>query len=306
MPRYQKAILLYNQRAGQEDAQELLQKTLAKLAPEIVEFTIIQTLKQGDAEKICLEQSVDIDLLLIMGGDGTVHECVNGIMKQEGRPTIAILPAGTCNDLSRGLQNETLDEALEAILEGNTQAIDIGQQNEQYFSNFSGVGLITEASKEIEEETKDKFGKLGYVISAVRSLKEPQSFSYQLETEEGETSTGEAVMILAMNGKYIGTVGLFEDNISLSDGFLHLFIIKEAGMTLIKNMYDQVRMDNGWLNDPEGLEILRSTSFKLKTTPSLDIDSDGEQNEQTPVMYKLHKGELTFICGMEEANKPLN
>ncbi|WP_078393119.1 diacylglycerol/lipid kinase family protein [Shouchella patagoniensis] len=303
MPRYQKAILLYNQQAGQEDAQELLPKTIAKLAPEIVEFTIIQTLKQGDAERICLERAADMDLLLIMGGDGTVHECVNGMMKQKSRPTIAILPAGTCNDLSRGLQNETFDEALDAILEGHTLAIDIGQQNEQYFSNFSGVGLITEASKEIEEETKDKFGKLGYLISAVRSLKEPQSFSYQLETEEGETSTGEAVMILAMNGKYIGTVGLFEENISLSDGFLHLFIIKEAGMTLIKNMYNQARMDNGWLNEPEGLEIFRSASFKLETFPMLDIDSDGEQNEETPVMYKLHKGELTFICGTKETDR---
>lgn len=295
MPRYKKAILIYNQQAGQGDALEIIETIVPKLAPEIIEFTLIQTLEQGEAEQICFEQANQADLIIIMGGDGTVHECVNGLMKQDARPHVAILPTGTCNDLSRALKVETIDEAVDAIIAGTTEQIDIGQQNERFFSNFSGVGLITEASKEIEEETKDKYGKLGYVISAVRSLKEPTTFSYTLTTAEGDKSTGEAVMILAMNGQYIGTVGLFNENISLSDHTLHLFIIKEAGMTLVKNVYNQAFSNEDWLTEADGLEMYKTTSCNLSTSPALEIDSDGELFEKTPVDYQLHPGELTFI-----------
>lgn len=295
MPRYKKAILVYNQQAGQGDALEIIETIVPKLAPEMIEFTLIQTMEQGEAEQICFERASESDLILIMGGDGTVHECVNGLMKQEARPHVAILPTGTCNDLSRALRVETIEEAIDAILAGTTQQIDIGQQNERFFSNFSGVGLITEASKEIENETKDKFGKLGYVISAIRSLKAPTTFSYTLTTTEGEESSGEAVMILAMNGQYIGTVGLFNENISLSDHMLHLFIIKEAGMTLVKNVYNQAFSNEDWLKEAEGLEMYTTKACSISTSPALEIDSDGELLERTPVDYQLHPGELTFI-----------
>lgn len=295
MTTYNKALLIYNQEAGQGDASELLEKTVPKLALSIKEFTLRQTEQQGDAEDLCSRYGSEVDLILIMGGDGTVHECVNGLMQQSGRPTVAVLPTGTCNDLSRALNAPTLDEALDAILAGHTTELDIIGQNDRYFSNFSGVGLITEASKEIEESTKDSFGKLGYIISAIRSLKEPTTFTYEVETDTGVKKSGEAVMILAMNGQYIGTVGLFEDVISLDDGQLHLFIIKEAGLTLVKNMYNQARADEGWLDNPEQLEMLNVQSCTVKTSPSLDIDSDGEKTDQTPVTYQMHKQALSFI-----------
>lgn len=301
MPRYEKAILLYNTNAGQGDVNELLQQTLATLAPEVIELTLIQTQAPGEAKQRCKQLPEDIGLLIIVGGDGTVHECVNGLMAGNNQPTVAIVPAGTCNDLARSLQIPTVDDALTAIVNGTTVAIDIGQQNDSYFANFSGVGMIVEASKEIEAETKARFGKLGYIISAIRSIKEPKPFSYTITTAKGETSSGDAVMILAMNGQYIGTIGLFLKDISLSDGKLHLFIVKEAGFTLLKNMYSHAFTDENWLNDAEGIEALELDQFTLTCRQTLDVDSDGEINEQTPVSYTLHQQALTFITtGQQE------
>ncbi|AIC96412.1 lipid kinase [Shouchella lehensis G1] len=295
MTMYSKAMLIYNQAAGQGELEDLLKDIVPKLAPSIKEFTLYQTEKAGDTEALCVENGSKVDLILIMGGDGTVHECVNGLMQQAGRPTVGILPTGTCNDLSRSLNCSKLEDAVDAILAGQTTDIDIISQNDRYFSNFSGVGLITEASKEIEESTKESFGKLGYIISAIRSLKEPTPFSYEVTTNTGIKKSGEAVMIVAMNGQYIGTVGLFKDVISLNDGILHMIIVKEAGATLLKNMYNQARTEEGWLDDPEQLEMLNVSQCSLTTSPVLDIDSDGEKIDNTPVTYLVHEKALTFI-----------
>ncbi|KMK76946.1 hypothetical protein AB990_07970 [Alkalihalobacillus pseudalcaliphilus] len=292
---YEKALLIYNQNAGQQEIEETLAMIIPKLAPSIHELTLKQTESKGDAEQYCIQYGEQIDLLLIMGGDGTVHECVNGLLQQAGRPIVAILPTGTCNDLARALNCFSIEEAVEAILAKNKRTIDVVQQNERFFANFSGVGLISDASKEISTTTKDKFGKLGYAISAFRSMIEPSSFTYTLQLEGGEKKSGEAVMILAMNGQYLGTFGFFKDITSLSDGKLHIFIVKEAGFSLLKSVYQQATGTDELFNNPEQIEVVTTVHGTLETSRELDIDSDGEITDQTPVTYKLFPKELTFI-----------
>ncbi|WP_059105990.1 diacylglycerol/lipid kinase family protein [Shouchella shacheensis] len=301
MMRYKNVLLLYNGAAGNGDIAETLQQVTRRLAPDIVELTLYQTQKEGDATRISTERGKELDLLIIMGGDGTVHESINGIMQLEPeyRPTVAILPTGTCNDFSRALDNHTIEEALEAILEGRTISVDIGQMNDHYFSNFVGLGLITEASKSKEGNLKDRFGKFGYLLSAVQSLKNPEPFSYTLTTDK-ETKSGEAIMILAMNGHYLGTAGLFLEKTLLTDALLDLFIVQEAGMTLVKNVYNQTFADENGRREAEGLEVFQAGRFTLETDPSLDVDSDGEIYVNTPLEITVHPEAIAFIKGWEE------
>ncbi|MDQ0206097.1 diacylglycerol/lipid kinase family protein [Alkalicoccobacillus murimartini] len=300
---YNQAILLYNNKAGQDEISEQLGYIAGELLPLVHQFTFIQTLEQGEAEKICAEKGADTDLLLILGGDGTVHECINGLMKVDHteRPKVAILPGGTCNDFSRSLQVRTIKEAVEAIKSGESQKIDIGAANDRYFSNFIGVGLITEASQAKEGHLKEKWGKLGYIMSALQSLKDPSSFSYSIQTES-ESIDGEAVMVLAINGHYLGTAGLFvEDNI-MNDGFIDLYILKEAGFSLLKNVYNKSRSESAkeWLSTAEDIKVIRTKSFSLKTAEPQLVDSDGELYMETPVDISVHKEAIEFLYLREQ------
>ena len=78
------------------------------------------------------------------------------------------------------------------------------KSNNDYFSNFWGVGLISDASSNIDEQEKNRFGKIGYLLSAVRTIGESAPFPYKLEYD-GDSIEGEAVMILVLNGCFIGT-----------------------------------------------------------------------------------------------------
>ena len=139
------------------------------------------TTEPREAENICRRHGEETDIVIILVCDGTVHECVNGLAPLENRPTVAILPGGTCNDFSRMLKMpQDIRAAAETIIQGETCTTDIGQAGDRYFSNFWGIGLISETSANIDESQKSLLGKVSYFIRAVRTVKEAESFSYKL------------------------------------------------------------------------------------------------------------------------------
>lgn len=300
---YNRAILLYNIKAGQDKITDQLGEIAEQLAPHVHEFTFIQTLEKGEAEDVCANMGADADLVLIFGGDGTVHECINGLMKinEDNRPKVVILPGGTCNDFARSLNIRSVKEAITAIQANHSKKLDMGQVNDRYFSNFVGVGLITEASQAKEGHLKEKWGKLGYIMSAVQSLKNPSSFSYSLHTDTDQLE-GEAVMILAMNGHYLGTAGLFVQDNVMDDGKLDIYILKEAGFSLLKNVYNKSRSDTAeeWLSQAEDIEVFRSSSLKLETHQSQLADSDGELYLETPLDIVIHQKAIEWIYLAED------
>lgn len=103
MPKYRKGLFLYNGSAGNNNMEQNLKLTLPVLALAIKELTVLQTASVKEAQEVCRTFAKDIDILIILGGDGTVNACINSLAPLEKRPAMAILPGGTSNDFSRML-----------------------------------------------------------------------------------------------------------------------------------------------------------------------------------------------------------
>ena len=99
MKRY---FVIYNPSSGKELAgQKIFRISETVLEKEDVEFTFYATKKKGDAESAALRGCMEgYDMIVSCGGDGTVSEIVNGIMKSPVKTKLAILPAGTVNDFA--------------------------------------------------------------------------------------------------------------------------------------------------------------------------------------------------------------
>ena len=84
------------------------------------------------------------ETVIVIGGDGTVHEVINGLMTidAENRPLLALVPSGSGNDSCR-MAGIPLDiaEALTTILTGQLKAFDLGKCNDTYFLNSCSVGI---------------------------------------------------------------------------------------------------------------------------------------------------------------------
>ncbi|MGF2614244.1 diacylglycerol kinase family lipid kinase [Rossellomorea vietnamensis] len=299
MNRYKNALLIYNGKAGQDDMDATLGNCIGELSSCCDELTLYGTKDKSDAERVCREKGGSYELLIILGGDGTVHECINGLAELPVRPKAAILPAGTCNDFSRSLRiPQDIKQAAQLIKHGGTEEIDIVKANDRYFSNFWGLGIIADASKNVNEAVKGVFGKLSYYLSAFQTLQEAKIFTVQAEID-GKAVEEEAVMVFVANGRFIGTSELPLPPQKYNDGVVDIFIIKEAGFKLLKELL--AAKGTGKLNEKSG-EILhfQAHTASISTSPIQNIDMDGEVYTETPTRMEVMKHHIPFIVGEEE------
>jgi len=294
--KFGKALLVFNGNAGQAEIRQQLGTVTGILGPELPELTLLPTQEPGHAEALCRERGGEFELVLLLGGDGTVHEGVNGLAALKRPPVVGILPAGTCNDFSRALGlPQQLDKAAEAVLAGRLREVDIGKANGRYFSNFYGIGLITDTSENVNPELKGMFGKISYVVSALQRVTRAEPFPFRLETEQGVLD-GDAVMILAANGTHIGTNPLPLGSGSLSDGLLDIFVVREAGLPLLRELLASRKPD--WRPESSTIDYVQVPRAKLETPAEpMRADTDGETYQETPVLLEALPGRLTFVTG---------
>ena len=298
--RWKKGMLIYNECAGNSKVEKALEDCLPILTPHLDEFLILQTKEKGDARQFCLEHGNDMDVVFVLGGDGTVHECVNGLSPLEHRPLLGVLPGGTCNDFSRTLEiPQNIRRAAEALVHGNVRMIDVGKADDNYLLNFWGIGLISDTSNNIDEQEKSKFGKIGYFLSAIRTIGDKEPFSFRLEYDE-KCVEGKAVMILVLNGNFIGTNSLPFPMVHPDDGLFDIVIVKESSLSVFREI---LAMKQSWsenIRSDSGVMYVQASKLKVKTKMPLDVDMDGEIYNQTPTEIEVLKHHLALLSPNQE------
>ncbi|WP_019414370.1 diacylglycerol kinase family protein [Paenisporosarcina sp. TG20] len=293
MPRFKKAVLLLNGQAGQGTAEESLSQVVPVIATNCHQLTIVQTFSIDEFKQACLD-AASADVLYLMGGDGTLHTAVQVLGDVDKLPVIGLLPGGTCNDFARTLGIPlTLKEAAYQITNGMIQDIDIAQINESLFINFAGIGLITEASENINPDLKKKYGKLSYFISALQTFNESESFSIHLEID-GISYKEEAVMVLVINGKSIGTHRLPLDKIDPSDGVLDVLLIQSSSLIALREWFSLAQSDIV-TDDLTNVTHYTGQHIVIRTDEPKNVDTDGERYLQTPIEIKVKPKSIQFL-----------
>ena len=297
--KWKKAMLIYNQAAGKGNIQNMLEQSLPILSLETEELMVLQSSKAGDALEYCQKYGEQMDAAFILGGDGTVHECINGLASLQNRPVVGILPGGTCNDFSRTLNiPQTIRQAAETMISGQVSLIDAGKAGNNYFLNFWGIGLIAETSANIFEKEKNRFGTISYLLSAIRTVGGNEPFPYKIEFD-GEELEGQAVLVLVLNGNYIGTNSLPFSDVYADDGFLNLIIVKESSLSILKELLtlkgalSEVHADNGLLH-------FQAKEMVIETPEVMDVDMDGEIYAKTPAVITSLPQHFRMISGKSE------
>ena len=297
MVMYNHALFIYNQAAGQADTEKALMAVLPEISIHVKQLQIIQTEREGETTEICREWGERTDLVIILGGDGTVHEAINGLAELERRPVLGILPGGTCNDFSRMLRiPQNLTRAAKSLMQGKIQHLDVGKVNEHYFLNFWGVGLVAAASTNIDASQKKVLGKLSYFLSAMKTVQTAVPFGFTIQAD-GHQLDGEAVMILIMNGRYIGTNQVPFPNMKIDDGLLDVLIVRDSTFSSFIEVFNLEELPP---NDKEArgnLHHFQASSLSVQTTPILEADTDGEIYSKTPAKLTVLPGHIRMIAG---------
>lgn len=285
--KYTHGVLFYHEHSGLKNINQGIGEVTTALSSICKHLSIQLSENEGDIIKYCQEiktknYAKDVDILFILGGDGTVNELINGVMSHDLQLPIGILPGGTFNDFTKTLNiAPNHKQASEQMISAQVGTYDVIKINNQYALNFVGLGLIVQNAENVQDGSKDIFGKLSYIGSTVKTLLNPTQFNYQLSIDD-KTYSGETTMILTANGQFIGGSRIPLTDLSPQDGELNTFIFNEQSFSILNDIFKK-RDSMNWNEITQGIEHIPGKKISLTTDPAMKVDIDGEISLETPI-----------------------
>ena len=227
-----KLYFIVNLIAGKAEIGDRLGEIINDFNKADYEVTVHITQDADDAsvqaEYAC---SAGFDLLVCAGGDGTLSQCLQGLMRCEDRIPIGYIPAGSTNDFARtlGIPKNTTD-AVRWIIEGTPTACDIGGFNNDYFTYSVAFGAFTNVSYETSQQVKNIFGHAAYFFSGLMQLTNIRSKHMRIEYDDNVI---EDDFIFGMVTNSSSVAGLLSMNdFLLDDGVFEVTLIKKPSNPL--------------------------------------------------------------------------
>jgi YegS/Rv2252/BmrU family lipid kinase len=237
-----RAAVIYNPYAGRNHGERAAWTVEGYLLAHGLDVDLYATGESGDATRFAAEASASADIVVAVGGDGTVNEVINGMAT--GGATLGIVPAGTVNVLALELGIPfQVEKACEILANGKTLAMDLGRVNERRFVLMMGAGIDALTILNIDPKAKKRFREFAFVSTGLRQgfARPPQPFFVRVNGEEHR-----ATFLVAGNSRYYGgRFGLTTDA-DPTDGLLDVLMFK--GTTVAS-------LGVFWLGVPTGLHL---------------------------------------------------
>ncbi len=253
------------------------------------EATVVMTEKGNGASTLAYQATLEgWPTIIAAGGDGTVNEVVDGILravteKQIPSPNLGILPVGRGNDFAWGMGIPLdLRKASDLIIAGKTHTIDAGityggnYPKGRYFVNGQGMGFEPLVNF-IASDFKHVSGTLSYVLALIKILIDhPKPFNVQL-TLDGETQYVQTQQLSICNGRRMGGAFLMGPGALFDDGFFDVVFanrpIKSAKLLLIA-----LKFFKGTQVSLPLFSVVRAKSVKLVSENNpMPVHVDGEE-----------------------------
>lgn len=237
-----------------------------------------------------------IERVIAGGGDGTIHQVVNGLMKvpPEQRPTLGILPLGTANDLARSLGLPM--SSYRALIKALTLAarpVDVPSLDDRYFLNMATGGFGAEITSTTPKSLKRLLGGGAYsLIGAIRAW-QYRPYPGRLEWEGGEHEG--ALFVLAMgNGISAGGGLRLTPDAMLDDGKLDVLAVRDV--TSLRDMWGMRRELQSRPSKGTYVETFRSAWLSFASDETMPLTLDGEPFWKDGFKVKVNPRALSLVA----------
>jgi len=250
-------------------------------------YEIKLTEKVGDAKRFAEEaKTQDFSTIVSVGGDGTLHEVVNGMA--EGPQKLGVIPSGTGNDFTRSLNIPlNIRESIEILVQQKSVFIDLGKLNEKYFVNFCSVGLDALIAQEANKIKKYFSSTYAYIIGVIKALSKFKSINAELIIDDNKYK--EKVMLIAVcNGSYYGGGMKIAPQAQFSDGMFDICIVRD--MSKLKLLFLFPTIFKGKHIHYKEVKIYRGKSVQISSIEHINVNADGELINNRPIKFEIiHK-----------------
>ena len=277
--------LVVNPSAGKGRALEMLPHVAGKLRDGGAYLEILLSRDFAEARSMTRHAIDDgVDVLAVMGGDGMMHLGVNTAasahLSGDSRTTLGLIPAGTGNDLCRGIGLDPQDAVAAAavIARGNIRAIDLARIGDTYVGAVLGTGFDALVNRRANQMPWPR-GSTRYAIAVMAELRVFSPLPYRL-TFDGEIREQQAMLVAIGNTSSYGGGMLICPEADPYDGLLDVTIIHPVGRLKLLRLFPQM-YSGTFVRDP-CVEQLRVREVTVDG-PGLVGFGDGELIAAAPL-----------------------
>ncbi len=307
MEEFKQALFMYNPNAGKGQIKPNLHQVIDIFTKAGYMITAYPTQRPHDVTDLIKsfgekahqqdgQMRYPFQLIVVSGGDGTLHECINAILSlpEELRVPIGYIPSGSTNDFA---VSHTIPKnpqaAAQTIVSGKPIPFDIGKFGEEYFSYIAAFGSFTDVTYDTPQEIKNIWGHLAYVMEGARRLPSYKPHHMVVEAD-GERIEGDFLLGMVANTTSVGGFIIHSDDISFQDGLSELILIRYSSDTFqnLATLNAVLTQDFG----APGLVYRKVKKVTFKSEESLAWTLDGEYGgEFTEISTDTCRSALSFM-----------
>lgn len=277
-----KVLVLINPNSGKKNSKESVLDALNVFSANNYQMEIYLSQKPMDVTRYIEENGERFDVVAVFGGDGTLNEATNGLMKLKYKPVISYFPTGTMNDFGTnfGLTND-MKQCANIACAGHIESFDVGKMNSRYFNYVAGFGAFCNVSYETKQELKKQIGNLAYIIKAIHEI--PNLHPYHVKMNlDGKILEKDLMFGLIINGNRVAGFEMVEqaDN-TFKDGLFDIILVEHT-----PNPLELYNYPLGVLHpelNMKYVERYQAKSIIIESQEKLAWTLDGEEGEETLV-----------------------
>lgn len=284
MPKF---TFIINPAAGKGKGRKLMYTLEREIMRRRLHAEIVYTERHGHAQE--LAQASSADVIVAVGGDGTINEVVNGIIGTE--KTLGIIPNGSGNDLVKSLGTPAdMSSALDVLVTGYKISIDAarvlcsGNSTTRYFVNGVGIGFDAAVA---ERTTSMKYlsGFFLYLVAVLQTLGKYESPQFSIRLDTGAME-GKKLLIAIGNGRCAGGGFYLTPDADVADGVLDVCLIDDISILSILRVMPRVM--KGTHRTFPGVQFTRATWIEVLGSAPFVVHADGEIVGKNTTDVKVH------------------
>lgn len=223
-----KLLFIFNPHSGKTTIKAYVADIIDMFVKEGYDVEVYPTQQRGGATEKVASDGERFDHIVCSGGDGTLNEVINGLMKLDKRPTLGYIPTGSTNDFANGLNiPSNMTEAAKIAVSGEDFSIDIGNFNGFHFVYIAAFGAFTEVSYSTPQDLKNIFAHQAYLIEGIKQFPNLRAYHVKFDLD-GDIIEDDFMYAMITNATSAGGFkGITGKDILLNDGLFEITLIKK-------------------------------------------------------------------------------